>query len=380
MEKSDFNIIEVKSKSDLEDFVRFPFSLYSDNPFWVPTLIKEDIDHFNFLQKGFGSKISIHFFLAFEKEMLVGRIAALINWIEVKKVNKKKIRFGWFDTIDNVRVTKLLLEKVEEIGRKNKLDFIEGPMGFSTMDKAGMLIDGFDEKNTMITWYNAPYYSDHLKKIGYSIQAQWVEYEIHLSSFDESPEKVKKFSELILNRYKLKVLKFNNRKEIIPYTDEMFDLIGKTYDKLQTFVPIQKEEIDYYKKKYFKYVNPQFIKCIVNEEDELIAFSVIMPSFSNALKKANGRLFPLGFFYLLKALYFNTKGSFYLIGVHPKFQNKGVTAIIFNEMQKIFNKKNYKIVETNPELVENTKIQNLWRNYKHRQHKKRATFKKKILI
>ena len=105
-----------------------------------------------------------------------------------------------------------------------------------------------------------------------------------------------------------------------------------------------------------------------------------MPSFSNALKKANGKLFPLGFFYLLKALYFNTKGSFYLIGVHPKFQNKGVTAIIFNEMQKIFNKKNYKIVETNPELVENTKIQNLWRNYKHRQHKKRATFKKKILI
>ena len=377
---SDFEIIEVKSKSDLKNFVRFPFSLYSKNPFWVPTLIKEDIDHFNFLREGFGNKISINFFLAYQNKKIVGRIAAIINWIEVNKVKKRKVRFGWFDVIDDVKVTRLLLEKVEEIGRSNDLEFIEGPMGFSTMDKAGMLIEGFDEKNTMITWYNSPYYSDHLKKIGYSIQAQWVEYEIELSSFDESPEKVKRISDLILNRYKLKVLNFNNRSEIIPYADEMFDLVGKTYDKLQTFVPIQNEEINYYKKKYLKYVNPNFIKCIINEKDELIAFTVIMPSFSNALKKANGRLYPLGFLYLLKSLYFNSKGSFYLIGVHPKFQNKGVTAIIFNEIQKIFNKKNYKIVETNPELVENTKIQNMWRNYKHRQHKKRATFKKKISI
>ncbi|MDG2147266.1 MAG: GNAT family N-acetyltransferase [Flavobacteriaceae bacterium] len=377
---SDFEIIEVESKSDLENFVRFPFSLYSKNPFWVPTLIKEDIDHFNFLREGFGNKISINFFLARQSKKIVGRIAAIINWIEVNKVKKRNVRFGWFDVIDNVKVTRLLLEKVEEIGRSNDLEFIEGPMGFSTMDKAGMLIEGFDEKNTMITWYNSPYYSDHLKKIGYSIQTQWVEYEIQLSSFDESPEKVKRISDLILNRYKLKVLNFNNRSEIIPYADEMFDLVGKTYDKLQTFVPIQKEEVDYYKKKYLKYVNPNFIKCIINEKGELIAFTVIMPSFSSALKKANGRLYPLGFLHLLKSLYFNSKGSFYLIGVHPKFQNKGVAAIIFNEVQKIFNKKNYKIVETNPELIENTKIRNMWRNYKHRQHKKRATFKKKISI
>ena len=296
----------------------------------------------------------------------------------MKKVKKRKIRFGWFDTIDNIEVTRLLLDKVEEIARGYKLEYIEGPMGFSIMDKAGMLIDGFTERNTMITWYNAPYYSAHMKIIGYTIQAQWVEYEIYLSSFDESPLKVKKFSDLILKRYKLKVLNFTSKSEIIPYADQMFDLIGNTYDKLQTFIPIQNEEIEYYKKKYLKYINPNFIKCIVNEANELIAFSVTMPSFSSALKNANGKLFPFGLFYLIKAMYFNTRGSFYLIGVHPKYQNKGVTAIIFNEMQKIFNKKNYRIVETNPELVENTKIQNLWRNYKHRQHKKRATFKKKI--
>tara|TARA_B100000287_G_scaffold50164_1_gene44437 strand:- start:759 stop:1889 length:1131 start_codon:yes stop_codon:yes gene_type:complete len=374
----EFEIIEVKSKDDLKNFVKFPFTLYSKNKYWVPPLVKEDIDHFNFLSQDLGDKISISFFLAYHDRKIVGRVAAIINWIEVKKVKKRKIRFGWFDTIDNIEVTRLLLDKVEEIARGYKLEYIEGPMGFSIMDKAGMLIDGFTERNTMITWYNAPYYSAHMKIIGYTIQAQWVEYEIHLSSFDESPLKVKKFSDLILKRYKLKVLNFTSKSEIIPYADQMFDLIGNTYDKLQTFIPIQNEEIEYYKKKYLKYINPNFIKCIVNEANELIAFSVTMPSFSSALKNANGKLFPFGLFYLIKAMYFNTRGSFYLIGVHPKYQNKGVTAIIFNEMQKIFNKKNYRIVETNPELVENTKIQNLWRNYKHRQHKKRATFKKKI--
>ena len=374
----EFEIIEVKSEEDLKNFVRFPFTLYCKNKYWVPTLVKEDIDHFNFLSQDLGDKISISFFLAYHDRKIVGRVAAIINWIEVKKVKKRKIRFGWFDTIDNIEVTRLLLDKVEEIARGYKLEYIEGPMGFSIMDKAGMLIDGFTERNTMITWYNAPYYSAHMKIIGYTIQAQWVEYEIHLSSFDESPLKVKKFSDLILKRYKLKVLNFTSKSEIIPYADQMFDLIGNTYDKLQTFIPIQNEEIEYYKKRYLKYINPNFIKCIVNEANELIAFSVTMPSFSSALKNANGKLFPFGLFYLIKAMYFNTRGSFYLIGVHPKYQNKGVTAIIFNEMQKIFNKKNYRIVETNPELVENTKIQNLWRNYKHRQHKKRATFKKKI--
>ena len=153
---SDFKIIEVKSKNNLNDFVRFPFSLYSKNPFWVPTIIKEDIDHFNFLKEGFGDKISITFFLAYQNKNIVGRIAAIINWIEVNKLKKRKIRFGWFDAVDNVEVTKLLLDKIEEIGINNGLEFIEGPMGFSTMDKAGMLIEGFNEKNTMITWYNAP--------------------------------------------------------------------------------------------------------------------------------------------------------------------------------------------------------------------------------
>jgi hypothetical protein len=230
----------------------------------------------------------------------------------------------------------------------------------------------------MITWYNAPHYHEHFKKLGYDDLAVWVEYEISLSSFEESPEKIKKFSDLMVKRYQLKIMDFKSKKQILPYVEKMFVLLEETYGKLQTFVPIQEEQIKQYKEKYFRYIHPQFIKCIVDKDNELIAFCITMPSFTSALKKANGRLLPFGFLHLLKALYFNSRASFYLIGVHPKYQNKGVTAIIFNEMQKTFNKFGYNIVETNPELEENNSIQNLWKNYEHRQHKKRLTVTQKI--
>ena len=154
---------------------------------------------------------------------------------------------------------------------------------------------------------------------------------------------------------------------------QMFELLDETYGELKTFVPIQKKQVQQYKEKYFKYIHPDFIKCIVDENNKLVAFTIAMPSFSKALKKANGKMFPFGFLHLLKAMYFNHKASFYLIGVHPRFQNKGVIAIIFNEMQKVFNKKKYNVIETNPELEDNLAIQNLWKNYEHRQHKKRVT-------
>lgn len=241
-----------------------------------------------------------------------------------------------------------------------------------------MLTKGFEELNTMITWYNAPYYSKHLEKIAFTKQAEWVEYEIKISSFQDSPEKVKRFSKLILQRYQLKILDFKSHKEIVPYVEQMFDLLGKTYDKLQTFVPIQEYQIAHYKERYLPFVHPDYIKCIVDSDQDLIAFAITMPSFSKALKKMNGKILPWGFFHLFKARYFNNRASFYLIGVRPDYQNKGITAIIFNEMQKTFNKHGVTIVETNPELVENNAIQKLWRNYEHRQHKRRVTFTKSI--
>ena len=371
-------IREISTRKELETFVHFPFELYKSNPNWVPPIVKEELEMLDKEVNPVFNSALAHYFLAYNEGKIVGRIAAFINWIEVKELKKQKVRFGWFDAIDDPNVTEKLLEKVIAVGKEHQMKAIEGPMGFSNMDKAGMLIKGFEELNTMITWYNAPYYAEHLEKLHYKIKAEWVEYEIKISAFQDSPEKVKRFSQLIIERYQLKILEFRSHKEILPYVDQMFDLLGKTYDKLQTYVPIQDYQIQHYKERYLPFIHPDYIKCIVDANGDLISFAITMPSFSKALKKINGKLFPFGFFHILRARYFNNRASFYLIGVRPDYQNKGITAIIFNEMQKTFNKHGVTIVETNPELVENSAIQKLWRNYEHRQHKRRATFTKSI--
>ena len=368
----------VKSSKDFDAFVRFPFDLYRYNSHWVPPLIKDEIETINPNINPVYQNAKARFFLALRGEKVVGRIASIINWIEVNEVGKSKVRFGWFDVIDDLEVSKLLLEQVRLFGEEHNLKTIEGPMGFSNLDKAGMLIEGFEERNTMITLYNAPYYKNHLEALGYKMNAKWVEYEIKIDDYEASPEKVKRFSKLIMKRYELSLLQFKDKKDIIPYVDQMFQLLDETYNKLQTFVPIQRYQIEHYKERYLRFIHPDFIKCIVDSKGKLIAFSITMPSFTDALKKINGKINLFNFYHLYKALRKNNRASFYLIGVHPDYQNKGITAIIFYEMQKLFNKRNINIVETNPELEENTAIQKLWKNYENRLHKKRATFVKNI--
>ena len=263
--------------------------------------------------------------------------------------------------------------------KNRKMNFIEGPVGFSNMDKAGMLVMGYDKMNTIITNYNYPYYPIHMEKLKMKKLAQWIEFEIKIPDFNNSPKKVRKFGKLIIERYDLKVLHFRKITEIEPYVNEMFNLIEKTYSNLQTFVPIQKYQVEHYKERYLRYIHPDFIKSVVDKDGKLIAFAITMPSFSRALKKINGKLFPFGFIRILMAQKFNSRASLYLIGVHPEYQNKGVTAILFNDLQTMFNKRGIKEVETNPELIENKSIQAFWKNYKNILHKKRSTFKKEII-
>ena len=374
----DIVIKEAKTKAEYLAFVKFPYSLYKENPNWVPPLINDEIETIDPDLNPVYQNANASFFLAYQGEKIVGRIAAIVNWIEIKEIKKSKVRFGWFDVIDNINVTKSLIDCVIKFGKDHNLESIEGPLGFSNLDKAGLLIKGYEEQNTMITLYNHPYYSEHLEKLGFNEAAKWVEYEIKIDDFESSPEKVKRFSKLIMKRYNLTLLNFKNRKAIIPYVDQMFELLDKTYNKLQSYVPIQDYQIENYKKRFLKFINPDFIKCIIDQQGKLICFSITMPSFTEALKKVNGKLTLFNSIHILKAMYFNKRASFYLIGVRPDYQNKGITAIIFNEMQKLFNKQNINIVETNPELEENTAIQKLWKNYEHRLHKRRATFSKKI--
>ena len=372
-------IITVKNSKQVKDFVMFPFKLYKDCEYWVPPIINEEIEAMHSSKNPVFKNAEAEFYLAYdEQENIVGRIAAIVNWVEIKDQKKNKLRFGWYDTIDNLDVSKKLIEKVLEFGKERRLEFIEGPVGFSNMDKAGLLTYGYDELNTMITWYHYPYQKEHLVKLGLKQLAEWVEYKIKIFSEKEAPEKVKKFAEIIAKRYNLKSINFKSTKEIIPYVDKMFELLNITYSPLQTYVTIKQYQIDFYKEKFIKYIHPDFIKCVVDSEGNLIAFLITMPSFSRALKKVNGKLFPFGFLHILKAQHFNNRVSLYLIGVDPKYQSKGATAILFNDLQQTFNKRGIVEVETNPELVENKAIQAFWKNYESTLHKRRATFTKKI--
>ncbi|WP_313386604.1 GNAT family N-acetyltransferase [Chishuiella sp.] len=370
-------IKKVQSKHDLEAFIKFPMDLYKDNKNYVPPFINEEKETLDVSKNPVFKDAEAHYFIAEKDNKVVGRVAAIINWQEVNKQHKKKMRFGWFDMIDDIEVTKALLAKVEAIGKENNLEYIEGPVGFSNLEKAGMLTKGFDKLATMVGLYNDPYYPEHLEKLGFEKANEWVEFELNVPN--ELPEKVIKFNKIVRERYKLRELKFTKTSEIIPYVEDMFDLLDKTYSELDTYVPIADYQIEYYKKKYIPFINPDYVNCIVDENNKMVSFAITMPSYSKAMQKAKGKLLPFGWWHLLRASKKNDSAQFYLIGIDPKYQGKGVTALIFNAMFDTFKRNGIKFLETNPELEDNENIQVLWKSYDPVNHKRRKTFKKPIV-
>jgi len=367
---------EIHTPEEMKQFVTFPFSLYKNNPYWVPGIVKNELKSFE-IDKNISDSIDAHYYLAYKNNEIVGRIAVIINWTEVNQLKKRKVRFGWFDFIDDLEVSKALLQKAETTAAQQKLEYVEGPMGFTNMDKAGMLTEGFNHFPTMIGLYNYEYYPKHLEQLGYKPEAQWIEYTMDMANVEKILD-VEKMAPLIEKRYKVRSLKFKSIKEVLPYVDEMFGVLNRAYAELQSYVPIEQYQIDHYKEKYISFIHPDFINIVVNEQNKIVAFAITMPSFSRAFKKANGSLFPFGWFHLLRAMKKNDHAEFYLIGIEPEYQSKGIPALIFRDFYYNFKKRGIKTVETNPLLEENNKIQQLWRPFGPTLHKKRKTYRKDI--
>tara|TARA_R110002050_G_scaffold16019_2_gene49021 strand:- start:119985 stop:121106 length:1122 start_codon:yes stop_codon:yes gene_type:complete len=369
-------VTEVKTTADLKKFVKFPFTLYKDSPYWVPPIIADEMDTFNRDKNPAFKDAEATIFLAYKNNEIVGRIVAVVNWIEVNQQQVSKMRFGWFDFIDDFEISEALLTKVTEIGKKHGLAYMEGPVGFSNLDKVGVLIEGFDHIGTMITWYNHAYYASHFERLGFVKEKEYMENKFPFKNAD--PKFYAKANELIKRRYKLRPLNFTKTKDVMPMADKMFDLFNESYASLSSFVPITEIQKAYFKKKYISFINPEYIKFVVDEHDNLVAFGIVMPSFSKALQKAKGKLFPTGIFHLLNAKKHSKEVIFYLIGVHPDYQNKGVTAIIFNEYYETFTKKGIENCIRTPELEENTAIKQLWKNFDPQIHKRRRTYRKNL--
>ncbi len=367
---------KVISDSDIKRFVKFPFKLYKNSKYWVPPIINEEINIFKPNVNPTLKNADISLFIAKENNKIVGRIAAIINWIEVKEQKISKIRFGWFDVIDDINVTKKLIEKVNEIGKENNLKYMEGPMGFSNLDKVGVLTHGFDEIGTMITWYNHSYYSSHFKKLNFKIEKEYLEKKFSFKNVDS--DYYLKMSSIIKKRYDFKEISFDKTKDVMNNANEMFSLFNKSYSRLSSFVEINDIQKEYLKKKFLKFINPKFISFTYNKDGNIIGFAIIMPSYAKALQKMKGKLFPFGFYHLMNARKYSKNLTLYLIGVDPEYQNKGVTAILFSTLLQNLKGKDIEDCFRTPELIENDAIDKIWKNFNPVLRKKRCTYKKML--
>lgn len=373
-------IKKVSSKKELKKFIRFNYELYKDNPYSVPDLYDDMLGTFDKNKNAAFAYCDADFFLAYKEGKLVGRVAALINQKANKIWNEKTVRFGWIDFYDDIEISKALLETVEKWGKERGMKKIQGPLGFTDFDAEGMLVDGFDQLSTMATIYNYPYYPVHLKELGFEKDVDWVEFKIYIP--DAIPEKHKRISEIIQKKYDLKIKKYTSGKKIAEdYGQAIFELMNEAYQPLYGFAPLSQEQIDQYVKMYLPIVDLRMVTLITDSSDRLVAVGLSMPSLSEALQKAKGKLFPFGWFYLLKALFFKKRAKMLdllLVAVKPEYQNKGVNALLFADLIPIYKKLGFQYAESNPELELNDKVQAQWTYFNTEQHKRRRAFTKKL--
>ncbi len=373
-------IKKVSSKKELKTFIRFNYELYKGNPYSVPDLYDDMLNTFSSKKNAAFEFCEAEYFLAYKENKVVGRVAAIINNRANQTWDKKEVRFGWIDFIDDEEVSSALLKAVEDWGKQKGMDTITGPLGFTDMDAEGMLIEGFDQLGTMATIYNYPYYPQHMEKLGFEKDADWVEFKLYVP--DQLPEKFVRISEIILQKYKLKIKKLT-RKEIKEkhYGQKIFDLINEAYAPLYGFSKMTQGQIDQYVNTYLPLLDLRMVSIVETEDGELVAAGISMASLSKALQKAKGRILPFGWFYLLKALFIKRPKvlDLLLVGVKPEYQSKGVNALLFYDLVPTFKKMGFVYGESNPELEENKKVQAQWSAFESVQHKRRRAFKKAIL-
>jgi hypothetical protein len=364
---------EVNSKKELRAFVRFQHELYGDCPQWVPSL---DFDELNTLDREKNPSFEYcraKYWLAFRDGRVVGRIAGIINEKSMAIWKNRYARFGWVDFIDDPEVSGALFAAVETWAKENGLTGIQGPLGFTDMDKEGMLVEGFGELGTLIGIYNYPYYPEHLEKLSYRKEVDWMEFQV--TPDPVGGEKIERLAGIVEKRYKLKALKLK-KKDVMAYAKDVFTLLNECYGGLFGFVPLNEKQMAYYTKQYFSFIRPDFVQLVLDGNNKLAGFGITMPSLSKALRKTKGKLLPFGIFHLLGAIRKNDKADLMLVAVRPDMQGRGVNAIIMREGYRTFVKNGIGIVEAAPQLETNKRVHSFWDYFPSRQHKRRRVFTK----
>ena len=364
MSVDNISVIAVKTSRDLRRFARFNVQLYRNHPYAVPDLISDTKNSFRPKRNAALEFCEAQPFIALKDGCVVGRVAAIINGKANEAWKVKTVRFGWIDFIDDINVTRALLDAVTAWGKERGMDRLEGPFGFTDFDPEGMLTEGFDLMGTMATIYNYPYYPKHMEQLGLKPSAEWVERHI---PYNTLPEKMERIGKIVLDRYNLHIAPLDRsiRKEAKTYAFKLFELVNEAFAPLYGYSAFSDKQIRDFVKRYLPLLDKRLAAVVLDSNDNLVAIALTMPSIARALQKAQGRLFPFGWWHIIKALKIKHSQivEFLFIAVKPEYQNKGINAIPFNILNPTMVKMGFKLAETNPELVDNTKVQSQWSYY-----------------
>lgn len=363
---------------NLHRYVEFGINLYKDNAYYVPPLISDDVATLSPDKNPAFEFCKARSFMAYKDGKPAGTITAIINTVANEKTGEKTLRFGFVEFIDDTDVVDALFKAAEDWGRSEGMTAIVGPMGFSDMDHEGMLIDGFEEMGTMATIYNFPYYPKHMERMGFKKEVDWVEYRMTVP--DAVPDKYLRIAEIVKRKFNLKVKAYTSRKKLKEeYGRALFELINEAYADLYGYTPLTNKQIEYYIDQYLGMIRLDDVCVVTDADDKLVAVGISMPSLSKALRRSGGRLWPMGWYHLWRAI----RGAsdvvdLLLVAVKPEYQNKGVNALLFSHLIPNYIANGYRYAESNLELEGNESVQKQWEYFERRQHRRRRAWKKAL--
>ena len=369
----------VRTRGELRKFVNFPEKLYRNNPYYVPPLVFDQMDTLD-QKKGAAQEFcDSALYMAYKDGEAVGRVAAIVNHKANEQWNHKEVRFGWYDFIEDPEVAKALMDKVEEFGRQHGMESVVGPLGFTDFDPEGMLVEGYDQLSTMALIYNFPYYNDYMEQMGFGKDADWIEYKVQVPTV--MPERWPRLEKIIMERAGVHLRQLTRkiiREE--DYGHKVFRCINDCYKDLYNFTVLPDHMADKYLGFYLSILDLRYLSMVENEKGDLVAFGVSMPSIVRALQRTRGKLFPFGWWPLLKGMFIKHDGmaELLLVGVHPDYQNSGVNSLVFMDMFRKFNEAGVQWAETNAILESNLKNQGQFRDFDHECKKRRRSYIKKL--
>ena len=368
---------EVKTKAEQKAFLEFPLDLYRDNPYFVPPLYGDEKKIFS-EDYIYNDTCETGYWLAYEDGKVVGRISAILQKASNEKHDEKRVRFTRFDAIDDQEVANALFAAVEQFAVERGMNAVCGPLGFSDLEREGLLVEGFDQLSTFEEQYNAEYYGHLIENCGYAKEVDWVESKLTAPA-PETAAKLKKLSEQVMQKYKLRIGTAKNVNDFLNrYKDGFFDLLDVAYEDIYGTVPftpgMKKMMIDNFR----LIIDLDHVVCILNEQDKVVCLGLCFPSIAKAVQKSKGHLTPAALVRLLKAIKHPKIIDLGLIAVAPEYVNTGIPAVIAAGLCDMLNDPNVEYAETNLNLEDNLSIRNLWKRFNAVQHKRRRSYLKSL--